>query len=422
MDVIVPDDQLSLAIGRKRAERATGGAAHRLEDRYQERVARCARSPEWLAEAVSVVEGWGEPEAEILLQRGHHLPRRSGANARSELLASASRRRRGRGGARSRNARPSWLAEEQRRREEEEAAAERRRGGASRRGGSCSGGGGDSGEAPAATDGEVVATDELSGSDRRFSDGGSTEPVQAEQSQLGRREELGGQVVRWQRSEPTKSPKSWASTAAELVEQGTRRSGVELKQPHGRPSKRTRRQPAARAAWRASSARAPSVVEAPGRGPEGRCRAIIRRRKRKAPEPESPSRRSAPEPVVRGGRATRSAEPDTGGGPGGRRGTRGRRPIPESEAPLVEIPAPEAPATRAHPVQVPIAGDSREAASRRRPPRGATPSRVQPDGGRRCRRRRAAPPQAPPGNKGQAAQAREGRSSTSASRSRSPGR
>ena len=25
---------------------------------------------EWLAQAVSVVEGWGEPEAELLLQQG----------------------------------------------------------------------------------------------------------------------------------------------------------------------------------------------------------------------------------------------------------------------------------------------------------------------------------------------------------------
>ena len=70
MDVIVPDDQLSLAIGRKWPERAARRAAHRtgsIDIKSESKMREAAR---WLSEAVSVIEGCGDPEAELLLQQG----------------------------------------------------------------------------------------------------------------------------------------------------------------------------------------------------------------------------------------------------------------------------------------------------------------------------------------------------------------
>jgi N utilization substance protein A len=69
MDVIVPDDQLSLAIGRKGqnvrlAVQLTGWKSDIKSESSMREVAR------WLAEAVSVVEGCGEPEGDLLLQQG----------------------------------------------------------------------------------------------------------------------------------------------------------------------------------------------------------------------------------------------------------------------------------------------------------------------------------------------------------------
>jgi N utilization substance protein A len=69
MDVIVPDDQLSLAIGRKGqnvrlAVQLTGWKIDIKSEAAMREVA------EWLARAVAVVEGCGEPEAELLLQQG----------------------------------------------------------------------------------------------------------------------------------------------------------------------------------------------------------------------------------------------------------------------------------------------------------------------------------------------------------------
>ncbi len=69
MDVIVPDDQLSLAIGRKGqnvrlAVQLTGG---RIDIKSESKMRELAQ---WLAEAVSVVEGCGEADAELLLQQG----------------------------------------------------------------------------------------------------------------------------------------------------------------------------------------------------------------------------------------------------------------------------------------------------------------------------------------------------------------
>ncbi|MDJ0868521.1 MAG: transcription termination factor NusA [Myxococcota bacterium] len=69
MDVIVPDDQLSLAIGRKgqNVRLAVQLTGWRIDIKSESRMREIAG---WLAQAVSVVEGWGEPEAEILLQQG----------------------------------------------------------------------------------------------------------------------------------------------------------------------------------------------------------------------------------------------------------------------------------------------------------------------------------------------------------------
>jgi N utilization substance protein A len=69
MDVIVPDDQLSLAIGRKGqnvrlAVQLTGWKIDmKSESKLRELV-------QWLSEAVSVVEGCGDADAELLLQQG----------------------------------------------------------------------------------------------------------------------------------------------------------------------------------------------------------------------------------------------------------------------------------------------------------------------------------------------------------------
>src|SRR5690606_21004717 len=69
MDVIVPDDQLSLAIGRKgqNVRLAVQLTGWRIDIKSESKMREIAQ---WLARAVSVVEGWGEPEAEILLNQG----------------------------------------------------------------------------------------------------------------------------------------------------------------------------------------------------------------------------------------------------------------------------------------------------------------------------------------------------------------
>ncbi len=69
MDVIVPDDQLSLAIGRKgqNVRLAVQLTGWRIDIKSEAAMREVA---EWLARAVSVVEGCGEPEAELLLQQG----------------------------------------------------------------------------------------------------------------------------------------------------------------------------------------------------------------------------------------------------------------------------------------------------------------------------------------------------------------
>jgi N utilization substance protein A len=69
MDVIVPDDQLSLAIGRRgqNVRLAVQLTGWRIDIKSESKMREVA---EWLAKAVSVVEGCGEPEADLLLQQG----------------------------------------------------------------------------------------------------------------------------------------------------------------------------------------------------------------------------------------------------------------------------------------------------------------------------------------------------------------
>jgi len=69
MDVIVPDDQLSLAIGRKgqNVRLAVQLTGWKIDIKSESKMRELAQ---WLSEAVSVVEGCGDPEAELLLQQG----------------------------------------------------------------------------------------------------------------------------------------------------------------------------------------------------------------------------------------------------------------------------------------------------------------------------------------------------------------
>ncbi len=69
LDVIVPDDQLSLAIGRKgqNVRLAVQLTGWQIDIKSEAKMREVAQ---WIAEAVSVVEGCGEPEAELLLQSG----------------------------------------------------------------------------------------------------------------------------------------------------------------------------------------------------------------------------------------------------------------------------------------------------------------------------------------------------------------
>jgi N utilization substance protein A len=69
MDVIVPDDQLSLAIGRKgqNVRLAVQLTGWRIDIKSESKMRELAR---WLSEAVSVVEGCGDADAEVLLQQG----------------------------------------------------------------------------------------------------------------------------------------------------------------------------------------------------------------------------------------------------------------------------------------------------------------------------------------------------------------
>ncbi len=69
MDVIVPDDQLSLAIGRRgqNVRLAVQLTGWKIDIKSETKLREVA---EWLSRAVSVVEGCGDPEADLLLQQG----------------------------------------------------------------------------------------------------------------------------------------------------------------------------------------------------------------------------------------------------------------------------------------------------------------------------------------------------------------
>ena len=69
MDVIVPDDQLSLAIGRKgqNVRLAVQLTGWKIDIKSESKMRELAR---WLSEAVSIVEGCGDADAELLLQQG----------------------------------------------------------------------------------------------------------------------------------------------------------------------------------------------------------------------------------------------------------------------------------------------------------------------------------------------------------------
>ncbi|MEE8580511.1 MAG: transcription termination factor NusA [Myxococcota bacterium] len=69
MDVIVPDDQLSLAIGRRgqNVRLAVQLTGWKIDIKSESKMREVAQ---WLSEAVAVVEGCGDPEAELLLQQG----------------------------------------------------------------------------------------------------------------------------------------------------------------------------------------------------------------------------------------------------------------------------------------------------------------------------------------------------------------
>jgi N utilization substance protein A len=69
IDVIVPDDQLSLAIGRRgqNVRLAVQLTGWRIDIKSETKMREVA---EWLSRAVAAVENCGEPEAELLLQQG----------------------------------------------------------------------------------------------------------------------------------------------------------------------------------------------------------------------------------------------------------------------------------------------------------------------------------------------------------------
>jgi N utilization substance protein A len=69
MDVIVPDDQLSLAIGRKgqNVRLAVQLTGWKIDIKSESKMRDLAR---WLGEAMSVAPGCGEPEGELLVQQG----------------------------------------------------------------------------------------------------------------------------------------------------------------------------------------------------------------------------------------------------------------------------------------------------------------------------------------------------------------
>jgi N utilization substance protein A len=87
MDVIVPDDQLSLAIGRKgqNVRLAVQLTGWKIDIKSESKMRELALL---LADAVSVVDGCGEADAELLLQRGWVTSLDDLARCATELLTS----------------------------------------------------------------------------------------------------------------------------------------------------------------------------------------------------------------------------------------------------------------------------------------------------------------------------------------------
>ena len=120
MDVIVPDDQLSLAIGRKgqNVRLAVQLTGWKIDIKSESKMRELAR---WLAEAVAVVEGCGDADAELLLQQGI-TSLEDLANCESELLTSLPGI--DEDGANRIKARAAELAEQKKAEEEEQARLE----------------------------------------------------------------------------------------------------------------------------------------------------------------------------------------------------------------------------------------------------------------------------------------------------------
>ena len=95
MDVIVPDDQLSLAIGRKgqNVRLAVQLTGWKIDIKSESKMRELAR---WLGEAVSVVEGCGERRGRAAAAAGHHVARGSLALRPGAADAAAGHRREGR--------------------------------------------------------------------------------------------------------------------------------------------------------------------------------------------------------------------------------------------------------------------------------------------------------------------------------------
>jgi N utilization substance protein A len=123
MDVIVPDDQLSLAIGRKgqNVRLAVQLTGWKIDIKSESKMRELAQ---WLAEAVSVVEGCGDADAELLLQQGI-TSLEDLAECQSELLTSVPGI--DEGGAQRIKERAAELAEQKRAEEEEQARLEAER-------------------------------------------------------------------------------------------------------------------------------------------------------------------------------------------------------------------------------------------------------------------------------------------------------
>jgi N utilization substance protein A len=86
IDVIVPDDQLSLAIGRRgqNVRLAVQLTGWKIDIKSETKMREIA---DWLSKAVSAVDGCGDPEADLLLQQGI-TSLEDLANCASELLTS----------------------------------------------------------------------------------------------------------------------------------------------------------------------------------------------------------------------------------------------------------------------------------------------------------------------------------------------